>query len=65
MIGGSVKACSKPPTIPHGTVHFSGLMKGDTTIYICDQSYQATKNKIQICGRDGEWSGDVPKCILG
>ncbi|KAG8224127.1 hypothetical protein J437_LFUL001821, partial [Ladona fulva] len=57
--------CGSPPQIQNGRFR---LLNGTTTAesmveYDCDEDYWLSReDNIQICTRDGKWSGSTPSC---
>ncbi|KAJ7352852.1 hypothetical protein OS493_033394 [Desmophyllum pertusum] len=41
----------------------SGLVKGSTATYTCNNGYTASFATTRDCEADGQWSGETPSCI--
>ncbi|XP_046391090.1 sushi, von Willebrand factor type A, EGF and pentraxin domain-containing protein 1 [Ischnura elegans] len=63
--------CGSPPLISNGHHRLlNGTAPGTTTAgsmveYSCDEDYWLSEgDRIQMCNRDGKWSGKTPSCEL-
>jgi hypothetical protein len=56
--------CEHPPLPANGNVTFNLTAFGENATYTCNNGYQISGNTIRTCDNKGNWSGQIPNCIL-
>ncbi|CAH2008239.1 unnamed protein product [Acanthoscelides obtectus] len=58
--------CGPPPKLENGTVSLvnESTTYGAKLLYTCNENYTLVGEEIQVCKKDGKWSGTVPKCLF-
>lgn len=60
----AANSCPSLSTPSNGQISLSsGLVKGSTATYTCNNGYKATYSDTRYCQTDGQWSGGEPSCI--
>lgn len=57
-----IQKCDELDDPENGVVDFKQVTIGSTAVYRCNRGFNLVGNAKRVCQRNGEWSGQEPKC---
>ena len=58
----AVVSCANPGSPANGRRQGNDFSFGKRVTYVCNRGYVLEGDERRTCGKDGEWTGDLPSC---